>query len=242
MIKGKHKDLNGNYNINKYKSLIWSKEEDNLLIQKAKEYKYNNWKEISLFFKNKNAKQCFSRIKCLDNSIKKGTWTRKEDNKLLRLIDIYGKNWKEISKNLKYRSGKQVRDRYLNNLDPCLNKEKFSEEEDKLLLSLHNIYGNSWKSISSHFKGRTGEIIKNRFHSHIKKKILKDDSIEKDTTVEYKNNENIIYCNEQINQLLDKLENHGNHEMNYDNSLDLLNKLLEYTKLKYNFYSEFKFK
>ena len=43
---------------------------------------------------------------------------------------------------MKSRTGKQIRDRYINNLDPSLNRDKFSEEEDKLFLfrKIHLIF------------------------------------------------------------------------------------------------------
>ena len=42
------------------------------------------------------------------------------------------------------RSGKQCRERYVNIVDPEINKEKWTEEEDILLLDLHKSYCNRW--------------------------------------------------------------------------------------------------
>ena len=36
-----------------------------------------------------------------------------------------------ISHQMKNRSGKQVRERYINKLDPAINTDPFSEEEDR---------------------------------------------------------------------------------------------------------------
>ena len=173
---------------------------------KVNEYNQNNWKEISLFFLNKTPKQCFSRYKCIDPKIKKGRWTKKEDLLLLSLFDVYGRDWNEISKKINNRTGKQIRDRYINNLDPSLKKEFFSETEDKLLLVLYKFHGKSWKDISMHFQGRTGEMIKNRFYSYIKKKLLlnKEPNQCKFNCNEY---DNINYCNEQIDVMVSQLDN-----------------------------------
>ena len=40
------------------------------------------------------------------------------------------------------RTGKQIRDRFLNSLDGNLNKNQFSKEEDLKIISLYKIYGN----------------------------------------------------------------------------------------------------
>ena len=69
------------------------------------------------------------------------------------------------------RTGKQIRDRYLNYLDTNVKKEKFSLEEDKNLRELYLKYGSKWTKISKYIDGRTPEMIKNRFYSFWKSKI-----------------------------------------------------------------------
>ena len=231
-----YKDKNSNVKQKTFKSTLWSKEEDELLILKVNEYNSNNWKEISLFFKNKTSKQCFSRFKCLDPNIKKGRWTEKEDSLLLTLIDVYGRNWNEISKKLKHRTGKQIRDRYLNILDPSLNKGFFTESEDKLLLILYKLHGKSWKEIAMHFQGRTGEMIKNRFYSYISKKLLVNEE-PNECKMNCNKYENIDFCNQEIDKVVSKLENNENQNRN---NLDILNNLMEFTKLKRKFYRSIK--
>jgi myb proto-oncogene protein len=60
------------------------------------------------------------------------------------LVRKFGKNRALISKNMPSRSGKQIRDRYLNTLDPNTRKENFSNEEDLKLLELFSKYGPAW--------------------------------------------------------------------------------------------------
>ena len=107
------------------KPMIWTAEEDKILILKAEEYKCKNWSLIASFIKDRTAIQCSARFKRIQPGIIKGSWTKEEDNQLIKLYQIYGKNWSEISKLMPYRTGKQIRDRFLNVLDNNLNREKF---------------------------------------------------------------------------------------------------------------------
>ena len=107
------------------------------------------------------------------NNISKGSWTLAEDEKIVSLVSVFGKSWSKIAKLMKSRNGKQIRDRFINVLDPQVKKGKFSDEEDFLLVSLFNQYGPKWALISKSFYNRSPDMIKNRFHSSIKKKMTK---------------------------------------------------------------------
>jgi myb proto-oncogene protein len=166
-------DVNNNHNIfsivkvkNKKK---WTKQEDELLIELADRFKEKHWKDISSSFNNKNALQCFSRYKRIRPGIIKGSWSPDEDEQILRLVTIYGKCWSKISKILVSRNGKQIRDRFINVLDPEIKKGKFTDKEDRQLIKLYLLYGPRWAIISKHFEYRTADMVKNRFHSSIKK-------------------------------------------------------------------------
>ena len=149
----------------------WNKEEDILLVQYTQQYNEKNWKEIASKFYNKNPLQCFSRYKRIKPGIKKGTWKKDEDIKILQLVQKYGKAWSKISREIKTRNGKQIRDRYLNVLDPNINKNKFSYTEDCRIINLYKKHGAKWAVIAKAFPFRTADMIKNRFHSSIKKHI-----------------------------------------------------------------------
>ena len=140
-----------------------------MLIKLAETHREKHWKDISKHFVNKNALQCFSRYKRIRPGIVKGAWSRDEDEKIMRLVQIYGKAWSKISKVLVTRNGKQIRDRFINVLDPEIKKGKFTEEEDNTLITLYMHYGPKWATIAKHFLNRTADMIKNRFHSSIKK-------------------------------------------------------------------------
>ena len=154
---------------------FWTEEEDKILKNKAKEFNYKNWKSIANFIPGKNSIQCSARFRRIRPGLIKGAWGKDEDSKLICLYKKYGRNWAAISKEMPQRTGKQIRDRFLNSLDARYKRGKFSEEEDKMILKYHKIYGNQWAKIAKKIKTRTGDMIKNRFYSSLKKEIKNDE-------------------------------------------------------------------
>ncbi|GMI21292.1 hypothetical protein TrRE_jg4187, partial [Triparma retinervis] len=67
--------------------------------------------------------------------------------------------WQELERLVKARgvdkSGKQIRERYLNHLKDGINKGPWTLEEDTLLIKCQKTMGNSWSAISKALKGRT---------------------------------------------------------------------------------------
>lgn len=162
------------------KPSIWSEEEDKILIEKSKEYGYKNWATVASFIPGRSAIQCSARYKRIQPGLIKGAWTPEEDQELLRLYRYYGKNWSHISKSMPHRTGKQIRDRFLNALDDNLKKDKFTKEEDRKVIKWYKVYGNSWCRIAKKIKGRTGDMVKNRFYSSLKNHLDEFDEEEKE--------------------------------------------------------------
>lgn len=91
-------------------------------------------------------------------------------------MELHGRNWKMIEGCMQGRTSKQIRERFLNNLDPEINKEKFTEQEDNIILQQYKIYGPKWSEIAKCLDRRPvlAEIfqenqVKNRFYSYIKR-------------------------------------------------------------------------
>jgi hypothetical protein len=171
---------NGNHNPSEEKVFIttkikkhknWTKEEDKLLLEVALKYKEKSWTKVAECFKDKNPAQCRARFKRIRPGIVKGPWTKEEDMRILELVDKHGRNWAMISKTMPSRNGKQIRDRFINYLDPLINKLKFSPEEDARITELYLTHGSKWSVIAKEFPGRTGDMIKNRFYSCLKRRI-----------------------------------------------------------------------
>ena len=77
---------NENASVVPKKPSIWSKEEDEILIVKAKDFGYKNWASVASFIPGRSAIQCSARYKRIQPGLIKGAWTDEEDKELLRLI------------------------------------------------------------------------------------------------------------------------------------------------------------
>jgi len=76
-----------------------------------------------------------------------------------------------------HRTGKQIRDRFINSLDTRYKRGKFSEKEDNMILKYHKIYKNKWSKIAKKMKTRTGDMIKNRYYSSLIKRVIKNKNL-----------------------------------------------------------------
>jgi hypothetical protein len=150
---------------------FWTKDEDDKLMTLVEKYNYQNWKEIARGLGDRTAIQCCSRYKRIRPGIIKGSWTEIEDRLLLNLVNKFGRNWSLISRYMPSRTGKQIRERFINSLDPSINRDKFTKDEDNLLLELYSQYGTCWSKIAEFFQSRTADTIKNRFYSYLHRNI-----------------------------------------------------------------------
>ena len=192
-IKSDKSQANLIFNIKKVKNQKkWTKVEDELLVSLAEKYNEKHWKEISKKFFKKNSLQCFSRYKRIRPGIIKGSWKKDEDLRIIDLVYKHGKSWSKISKIIGTRNGKQIRDRYINVLDPEIKKGKFTEDEDKKLILLFKQNGPKWATIAKYYPNRTADMIKNRFHSSIKKKLNLEGIPESKLFSKVKKNKNLI--------------------------------------------------
>ncbi|GAB5371938.1 hypothetical protein AAMO2058_001623100 [Amorphochlora amoebiformis] len=158
------------------KNVKWTAEDDERLRRAVRMYDEKNWKAIAQegFGGKKSDVQCLHRWrKVLDPSIKKGPWTAQEDKLIMLGIQTYGEGkWSDIAKKIQGRLGKQCRERWMNHLDPSIRKDPFTAEEDNKIIELHAVYGTQWTRIRKDLPGRTDNAIKNRFYSHLRRRVV----------------------------------------------------------------------
>lgn len=144
-----------------------------------------------------------------DNGMTKSKFSLEEDAHLLRLVKNNDSkiNWKYISMKMKTRSPRQCRERYKNYLNPSLQHDEWTLEEDKLLIKLFYQLGNKWNLISKQVKGRSGNAIRNRIHYLIKAGEISTDKTIKGKEVASRSEEVVaVACDVQSETQLPAME------------------------------------
>ncbi|XP_071695545.1 transcription factor MYB15-like [Rutidosis leptorrhynchoides] len=114
-----------------------------------------------------------------NNGVKKGAWSEDEDDKLRAYIQRYGHwNWRLLPKFAGLsRSGKSCRLRWVNYLRPNIKHGNFTKEEEDMIIELHKKLGNKWSEMSAYLPGRSDNEIKNRWHTHLKKRAKDEQTV-----------------------------------------------------------------
>ncbi|WWD07005.1 hypothetical protein V865_005102 [Kwoniella europaea PYCC6329] len=154
----------------------WTAEEDSTLIAAVNQYGSSRgpgsaWSVISKSVGgHRTNKDCRKRwFHSLDPNLRKGKWSREEDEKLKKLYGEMGPQWKEIALKIPGRKDDQVSKRWRDVLDPKLTpKVPWASLEDALLLQLFEAHGPKWTIIADHLPGRSPLACRNRSRKYLK--------------------------------------------------------------------------
>ncbi|CAD8208621.1 unnamed protein product [Paramecium octaurelia] len=154
-------------------------EKKNLLIIHPDENDWVNFENILKIDKH-SLKQRW--ITLINPQMKSINWLQEEDDFITTQMNQKHKHiWTQIAVSLyernlqgNIRTPKQIRERWMNYLNPELNKDQWMLKEDLIILNNVVKNGKKWSQISQQLNGRTENQVKNRYKSLIHK-ICKDD-------------------------------------------------------------------
>jgi len=159
----------------------WTKQDDRRLTDIMKKFKNpKDWEPIAKEFgRGKTPKECHERwIRYLKPGVRKGQWQDHEDAIVVEAVSTSKEQpftrWSDLATRLPGRVGKQIRDRWVNHLNPNINHMPFTREDDLLLWDGHAKLGKRWVEISSKYfnSSRSENHIKNRWYSASFKKFI----------------------------------------------------------------------
>lgn len=70
------------------------------------------------------------------------------------MIKKFEFKWVKIAEHFPHRNGRQIRERYINHLDPSINKKGWTKREDLKLWKLYQKLGTKWSEMQKEFVGR----------------------------------------------------------------------------------------
>lgn len=157
----------------------WTKKEDTDLINIINELYPNQLKDLQpdavkwdviaqRVFPNgsRKPKDCRKRwCNSLSPSLKKGKWTKEEDEQLIQAYKQFGASWQKVSLQIQGRTDDQCAKRYIEVLDPNTKDrlKPWDHDEDLQLIRQVKIHGTKWRTIALEINGRPSLTCRNRW-------------------------------------------------------------------------------
>ncbi|EGV60526.1 hypothetical protein CANTEDRAFT_137005 [Yamadazyma tenuis ATCC 10573] len=106
-------------------------------------------------------------VTSLDPNVRKGRWTKEEDDQLIEAYARFGPSWQKVASHIRTRTMDQCAKRYTEVLDPKTKDRlnPWSREEEMLLIKQIGIHGTKWRSIASNFKNRPALTCRNKWRT-----------------------------------------------------------------------------
>jgi hypothetical protein len=114
-----------------------------------------------------------------------GVWTEEEDHLLYTWQQRVGNKWSEVARHIPGKNGQQCAQRWRHRVNPDIKRDKWTQQEDDLLIELVRQFGNHWAQIARHVPGRTDQQCMGRWKRHL------DPSIKRD---KWSTEEDILLC------------------------------------------------
>lgn len=161
-----------------------------------------------------------------NRSVVRKTFSKEEDARLVEIVKLMGDNfegWNVVAEKMKTRTARQCRERWVSYLSPTIRVEKWTEDEDRILIDKINKIGKKWTDIASFFNGRSGSDIKNRWYSHLKDITFVNDAnkiefLTDPTSNKKKRNRKVVSAYEQALKLLEMKDGSQNKTNSQDHS------------------------
>ncbi|KAL8188608.1 hypothetical protein R6Q57_029896 [Mikania cordata] len=136
----------------------WTPPDDEELRKAVAEYGETNWQLVASTLEGRTGTQCSNRWKKSLNPLRKrvGKWDPDEDKCLKIAVKVFGaKNWNKIANFVPGRTQVQCRERWVNCLDPSLNMNEWTEDEDLRLIKAIEEHNYCWSRIAASVPPRT---------------------------------------------------------------------------------------
>ncbi|KAK8062907.1 hypothetical protein PG997_015004 [Apiospora hydei] len=123
-----------------------------------------DWSRIAEGVPGRSNKDCRKRwVNKVCGGLNKGPWSREEDQRLRKAMEVHGSKWTRVSEEVDSRSADQCAKRWQQSLDPNIKHGNWTEEEDDRLLRAVEKHGRQWKQIQeSYYQSRSRNDLKNR--------------------------------------------------------------------------------
>ena len=170
---------------------LWTPEEDQKLIDAVKIFGEGNWTLIAKEVGSRDNKQCWRRwTDCLNPDINKDPWTPEEDQTIRDFVAENGPTkWSKLAEILPGRTDNQCRQRWFRVLNPDINKDPWTPEEDQTIRDFVGENGpTKWSKLAKMLPGRMDAQCRQRWFRHLDPYINKSPWTEEEDEkiVEYK--------------------------------------------------------